>query len=359
MKKTAIFDKHKTLGAKLMPFGGFEMPVSYPDGINKECFAVRNNVGIFDVSHMGEFFVSGENAENFLQQLLTNDISKLKFGDAQYTAMCFEDGGIVDDLILFKRKTGFLLIVNASNIEKDFQWLDSQIIDNVILENRSDQYSLIAIQGPKSRELIESILKEKQHQKFYTFIEAEYSGEPVIISRTGYTGELGFEILGSHKAIVDLWNNSIDAGATPCGLAARDILRMEMKYCLYGNDMDEKTTPLEAGLGWITSFKKGGFTGMESIIDRKENGRNKKLIAFEMCERGIPRKDYEIFLDNEIVGRVTSGTQSPTLGAGIGLGYMSGENTNPGQEIAIAIRNNKAKAIIIQPPFIKETSLLT
>ena len=357
MNRTALYEEHKTLGAKLVPFGGFEMPVSYPAGIKKECYAVRNDVGIFDVSHMGEFQVKGNNAEIFLQTMLTNDVLKLNMGDAQYTVMCYDNGGIVDDLILYKIQDGYLLVVNASNIEKDFNWLEDHLQTNVILENLSDDCSLIAVQGPRSRSLIESILSEKQPQKFYTFNYLNFQDEEIMVSRTGYTGELGFEIMGPHEIIKQFWKDCINGGAAPIGLAARDILRMEMKYCLYGNDMDQNTTPIEAGLSWITSFDKGRFVGKDSMLNKKNRGKSIKLVAFEMLERGIPRKDYEIYIGDQCTGKVTSGTQSPTLNNGIGMGFVSADMSNPEQEIDILIRDKKTNAKIVKPPFIKHTSL--
>ena len=348
MNRTALYEEHKILGAKLVPFGGFEMPVNYPEGIKKECYAVRNDVGIFDVSHMGEFHVKGDNAKTFLQTSLTNNVLKLNIGDAQYTVMCYDNGGIVDDLILYKIQDGYLLVVNASNIEKDFNWLKDHLQTKVILENHSDDCSLIAVQGPRSRSLIELILGEKQPQRFYTFKYLNFQDEEIMVSRTGYTGELGYEIMGSHKIIKQFWKKCI---------AARDILRMEMKYCLYGNDLDQNTTPIEAGLSWITSFDKGGFIGKESMLNKKNRGKSIKLVAFEMLERGIPRKDYEIYIDDKCTGKVTSGTQSPTLNIGIGMGFVVANLSNPGQKIDILIRDKKVNAIIVNPPFIITTSL--
>ena len=356
MKKTALYEQHKKLNAKILPFSGYVMPITYPEGINYECSQIRNNVGIFDVSHMGQFRISGLKAEKFLQNILINNISKINVGDAQYTALCNEQGGIIDDLILYKENNSFLLIVNASNIEKNYNWIKSHIDEDVIFENESDQYSLIAIQGPKSRDVIEKIFNIEVKNKFYSFINCNYNNENLVISRTGYTGELGYELMGSNKAIVEIWEKCIDLNVVPCGLASRDILRIEMKYCLYGNDMNESITPYESNLGWITSLDKGDFIGKSSIIEKKNT---RKLVGFKMLERGIPRKDYKILIDGEIVGEVTSGTQSPTINTGIGLGRILYKNIKHGQEIEILIRNKKVKAQLYLEPFLDKTSLFS
>ena len=357
MKKTILYDKHYNLGAKILPFAGYSMPIVYPDGILSECKEVRNNVGIFDVSHMGQFRISGLGSKEFLQKLLINDITKLKVGDAQYTAMCNFEGGVIDDMILYKEKNSFLLIVNASNIDKNFDWMSKiNLSHNVKLDNISDQNSLIAIQGPNSRKTLESILNQKISNDFYTFIESSYKNSKIFISRTGYTGELGFEIMASNKTIQFLWDAFIDMKVKPCGLASRDILRIEMKYCLYGNDMDESVTPYESNLGWITSLNKGDFIGKDTIIKKRDTC---KLVGFKMLKRGIPRKGYEILQDNKVIGKVTSGTQSPVLNCGIGLARIKSDSIIHQKKIKILIRDKQVEAKLYLKPFIKKTSLKT
>ena len=355
MKKTILYDRHFNLGAKILPFAGYHMPIVYPDGILSECKEVRNNVGIFDVSHMGQFRISGSGSEEFLQKLLINDITKLKIGDAQYTAMCNYEGGVIDDMILYKEKKSFLLIVNASNIEKNFEWISKMNSSQIVnLNNISDQNSLIAIQGPNSRKAIENILNQNISNDFYTFIELSYKNRKIFISRTGYTGELGFEIMATNETIQILWDQFIDLGVKPCGLASRDILRIEMKYCLYGNDMDESITPYESNLGWITSTNKGDFIGKDKIIKKQDSY---KLVGFKMLERGIPRKGYEILYDNKVIGKVTSGTQSPVLNCGIGLARIKSDSVLHQQKIKILIRDKLVEAKLYLKPFIKKTSL--
>ena len=354
-KKTCLYNNHKNLGAKIIPFSGFEMPVNYSKGILSEYSSVRDNCGLFDVSHMGQFFIHGDKAYDFLQRLTINDVSKLNNYDAQYSAMCNEIGGIIDDLILYRMPKGYFMVVNAGNIDKNFKWLNNNIIDNVIIDNKSSDISLLAIQGPNTRKFLSKITDADLHFKFYSYIDADILGENIMLSRTGYTGELGFEIYGAHKHITKIWEELVNLGVEPCGLASRDILRMEMKYCLYGNDIDESTNPIEAGLSWITSMEKNSFIGKEKLIKNKPEF---KLIAFKMLERGIPRKDYDIKLDNLKIGRVTSGTQSFLLKSGIGLGYVKNNYNKVGQNIEISIRDRNIKAKIIDPPFIKKTSLL-
>ena len=357
IKETALYNIHVGLGAKLVSFSGYTMPISYPDGIQAEYFAVRNEAGIFDVSHMGEFFISGNDAQAFLQRMTINDVSKLQIGGAQYSAMCYPDGSVVDDIILFRKSDGYFIVVNASNIQKDFEWMNKYISNNVCLENVSENYSLIALQGPRSREILSKFSDVNLKMPFYSYMDGIVCEYSVMISRTGYTGELGFEIYGDNNSIVSIWNELINAGAKPAGLAARDILRMEMKYCLYGNDIDNTTNLIEAGLGWITALSKIDFIGREAISEIKDKGQSRQLIAFIMEERGIPRQGYEIFIDSKKVGVVTSGTQSPKLKKGIGLAYIDLPFHRVGQGIYIDIRNKFVPAQIIKPPFIKETSL--
>jgi len=355
MKKTSLYNHHLELGAKIVPFSGFEMPVNYSKGILHEYNVIRDNCGVFDVSHMGQFFIYGDKAYDFLQNMTINNVSKLDNYDAQYSAMCNENGGIIDDLILYKQPKGYFMVVNAGNIDKNLKWLNNNIIDNVIIEDRSMEMSLIAIQGPNTRNFLSKITDADLQIKFYSYINANILGGDILLSRTGYTGELGFELYGSHGDIVRIWEELICLGVEPCGLASRDILRMEMKYCLYGNDINEDTNPLEAGLSWITDMDKSTFIGQKKIISNQSNYR---LVAFQMLERGIPRKDYEINFNDSNIGRVTSGTQSFILNSGIGIGYIKNQYSKIDQEINIVIRNKNLKAKIIKPPFIKNTSLL-
>lgn len=357
IKETVLYNKHVELGAKLVPFGGFTMPVSYPEGIQAEYSSVRKEAGLFDVSHMGEFFISGDGAEEFLQRMTINDVTKLQEGYAQYSAMCYPDGGIIDDLILYRKSDGYFIVVNASNIQKDFEWLMKNVINEVNLENLSDTFSLIALQGPQSRKILSKLTNINLKMPFYSYEDGIVCGYSVMVSRTGYTGELGFEIYGDKNSIISIWNELVNAGAKPAGLAARDILRMEMKYSLYGNDIDDTTNPIEAGLSWVIALDKEEFIGKDAILEVKVNGQSRQLIAFIMEERGIPRQGYEIFIDSKKVGVVTSGTQSPILKTGIGLAYIDCPFHRPGQGIFIHIRNKFIPARIIKPPFIKETSL--
>jgi len=357
IKETALYNTHVELGAKLVSFGGYTMPISYPDGIQVEYFAVRNKAGIFDVSHMGELLISGNDAQAFLQRMTINDVSKLEVGGAQYSAMCYPDGGVVDDLILFRKSDGYFIVVNASNIQKDFEWMNQYLTDNVYLENVSGNYSLIALQGPKSREILSKFTDVNLEMPFYSYMDGIVCNNSVMVSRTGYTGELGFEIYGDNNSIVKIWSELVSAGAKPAGLAARDILRMEMKYCLYGNDIDDTTNPIEAGLSWITDLSKDEFMGKDTMVEVKKNGPIRQLIAFKMEERGIPRKGYEVFVDARKVGVVTSGTQSPILKKGIGLAYINFPFQKLEREIFISIREQLIPAKIIKPPFIKNTSL--
>ena len=357
MIKTSLHSHHERLSAKILPYAGFLMPISYPKGIASEYFSVRDKVGMFDVSHMGEFRITGLDAEKFLQKITINDVSRLDDNDIQYSAMCLDDGGIIDDLLLYKfNSTQFLMVVNASNIEKDFKWISKHASADLKIENVSNDYSLIALQGPDSRDVIERLFNISVKVPFYKFMEIYFNEQKIILSRTGYTGELGYEIYSDHKSAVEIWSRLIDLDVVPCGLAVRDILRMEMKYCLYGNDITEKTNPIEAGLGWITSLNKGNFIGKDAILTNKKVDR--KLVSFILLERGIPRKDYDIFSDKEKIGKVTSGTQSLKLKNGIGLGYVDVNYSDIGNEIYILIREKKVKAKIIKAPFIKNTSLL-
>ena len=359
MKSTALTKIHESLGAKMVPFAGYNMPVSY-EGVNAEHETVRNGVGVFDVSHMGEFLAIGEKALDLLQKVCSNDISKLKVGGAQYNCLPNNDGGIVDDLIVYRiRENEYLLVVNASNIEKDWEWISSHNDFGVELKNISDNFSLLAIQGPKAIEAMQSLTDtDLSAIKFYNFEVAPFAGiDHVIISATGYTGSGGFEIYCHNEYAEQLWEKVFEAGKDfgikPIGLAARDTLRLEMGYCLYGNDIDDTTSPIEAGLGWITKFTKD-FVNSEALKAEKENGPERKLVGFELTERGIPRHGYEIVdADGIVIGVVTSGTMSPSLSKGIGLGYVKVAYASPDSEIFIKVRNKNIPAKVVKLPFYK------
>ncbi|MDC1363325.1 glycine cleavage system aminomethyltransferase GcvT [Flavobacteriaceae bacterium] len=360
MKDTALSAIHAALGAKMVPFAGYNMPVSY-QGINIEHQTVREKVGVFDVSHMGEFFVTGPNALSLIQRVCSNDASKLEDGEAQYSCFPNEDGGVVDDLIVYRiAAEKWLLVVNASNIDKDWAWINAHNTMEASLENSSDHYSLLAIQGPKAIQAMQSLTQENLSAiKFYTFKINTFAGvENVIISATGYTGSGGFEIYCKNTQVAKIWTKVLEAGADwgiqPIGLAARDTLRLEMGYCLYGNDIDDTTSPLEAGLGWITKFNKD-FINSESLKKQKEIGVSKTLVGFELSQRGIPRQGYAIVdAQGNSIGRVTSGTMSPSMGKGIGLGYVPVALKEVGSQIHIQIRNKIVPAMVVKLPFYKK-----
>ncbi len=359
MKNTALTHIHESLGAKIVPFAGYNMPVQY-EGINAEHETVRNSVGVFDVSHMGEFLIEGENALDLIQRATSNDASTLEIGDAQYSCMPNATGGIVDDLIVYRIKDNtYLLVVNASNIEKDWNWISSLNDKNAEMKDLSEGYSLLAIQGPKAVEAMQSITSvDLASIPFYKFKIGDFAGiEHVIISATGYTGSGGFEIYCKNDEAEQIWNKVFEAGKDfgikPIGLAARDTLRLEMGYCLYGNDIDDTTSPIEAGLGWITKFTKD-FTNSEGIKLQKEEGVNRRLKAFELDERGIPRQGYDIVDENgSKIGHVTSGTMSPSLKKGIGMGYVNKVHTKLGTKLFIQVRNKAVPATIVRLPFYK------
>jgi len=359
MKNTALTHIHEALGAKLVPFAGYNMPVQY-EGINIEHETVRKGVGVFDVSHMGEFLITGPNALALIQKVCSNDAAKLFDGKAQYSCLPNNDGGIVDDLIIYRlNEEKYLLVVNAANIQKDWDWISSHNDVGAELKNLSDDYSLLAIQGPKAAEAMQSLTSvDLENMKYYTFEVADFAGiEHVIISATGYTGSGGFEIYCKNTEVEQVWNKVMEAGANygikPIGLAARDTLRLEMGFCLYGNDINDTTSPIEAGLGWITKFTKE-FTNSENLKSQKEHGTDRKLVAFELDERGIPRHDYDIVDSNgKKIGIVTSGTMSPSLKKGIGLGYVPSIFTDIGSKIYIQIRKNKIPATVVKLPFYK------
>lgn len=359
MKEIALTNKHISLGAKMVPFAGYNMPVQY-EGINAEHATVRQGVGVFDVSHMGEFILKGENALDLIQRVTSNDASKLYDGKIQYSCLPNETGGIVDDLLVYRiDEKSYMLVVNASNIEKDWNWIQQYNTNGVEMHNISDKTSLLAVQGPKAAEALQSLTDvDLASMEYYTFVKGQFAGvDNVLISATGYTGAGGFEIYFDNEHADKIWDAIFEAGASlgikPIGLGARDTLRLEMGFCLYGNDIDDNTSPIEAGLGWITKFTKE-FTNSEALKAQKEAGVKSKLVGFEMIDRGIPRHDYEIVdAEGNVIGRVTSGTQAPSLQKAIGMGYVTKEFSKEGTEIYISIRNNKVKAKVVKFPFYK------
>lgn len=360
MKHTPFTDKHIALGAKMAAFAGYHMPISY-SGINDEHQAVRTNAGIFDVSHMGEFIVKGEKALELIQRVTTNDASKLTAGKAQYSALTNDQGGIVDDLIVYclEENKAYMLVVNASNIEKDWKWISKHNTHHAEMHNISDRTCLLAIQGPNATKMMQALTDiDILNLKYYTFVKGKFAGvDNVIVSATGYTGAGGIEIYFEDKdgAANTIWNKIFEVGAPaglkPIGLGARDTLRLEMGYCLYGNDIDDSTSPLEAGLGWITKFAKE-FTASAFLEEQKKNGVPRKLVGFEMLDKGIPRHDYEIKdFSGMVIGKVTSGTQSPSLGKAIGLGYVSTVFSHIDTKIYIKVRDKLLLAKVIKLPF--------
>jgi aminomethyltransferase len=361
MKNIALNDIHIKAGAKMVPFAGYNMPVQYA-GINAEHETVRKGVGVFDVSHMGEFILKGDHALELIQRVSSNDASKLYDGKVQYACLPNTNGGIVDDLLVYRidEKT-YMLVVNASNIEKDWNWISGYNTDGVDMKDISDRTSLLAVQGPKAAEALQSLTDiDLGSMEYYTFNKGKFAGiDNVLVSATGYTGAGGFELYVDNAHAEQIWEAIFKAGEPfgikPIGLGARDTLRLEMGFCLYGNDIDDHTSPLEAGLGWVTKFTKD-FTNSAALQQQKLDGVKQKLVGFEMVDRGIPRHDYEIVDgDGHTIGKVTSGTQSPSLQKAIGLGYVKNEFAKEGTEIFIKIRDNNVKAKIVKPPFYKAT----
>lgn len=358
MKRTPLFNKHVSLGAKMVPFAGFEMPVQY-SGLTEEHFAVREKAGLFDVSHMGQFFIEGPGAKDLLQYVATNNADALKDGKAQYTCLTNENGGIVDDLIVYKMADEkYFVVVNASNIDKDWNHISNHNTFGAIMTNASDEMSLLAIQGPKATEILQKLTPvQLQDLPYYHFTIGEVAGvQDVIISNTGYTGSGGFEIYFKNEDAEKLWDELMSAGEEfgmlPCGLGARDTLRLEKGFCLYGNDLDDHTTPLEAGLGWITKFDKD-FVAKDILEKQKSEGVTKKLAGFEMQEKAIPRNGYPVVdAEGKTIGKVTSGTMSPMKKTGIGLAYLDTDFTKVGTEIFIQIRNKNIPAQVVKPPFV-------
>lgn len=360
MKSTALTNKHISLGAKMVPFAGYNMPVSY-SGLNDEHQAVRSSVGVFDVSHMGEFILKGANALDLIQRVTSNDASVLTDGKAQYSCLPNNTGGIVDDLIVYKVDAEtYMLVVNASNIDKDWNWISSHNTKGVDMKNISEDTSLLAIQGPNAIHALQKLTDVKLADiPYYSFVKGKFNGvDNVVISNTGYTGAGGFELYFENQYAEKMWDAIFEAGKEfdikPIGLGARDTLRLEMGFCLYGNDIDDTTSPIEAGLGWITKFTKE-FTNKAAIEQHKLQGVTKKLVGFEMIDRGIPRHDYEIAdAAGNIIGKVTSGTQSPSLNKAIGLGYVKTEFSKPDSEIFVVIRDKAIKAKVTKIPFLKK-----
>ncbi len=360
LQETVLVNVHKALGAKMVPFAGYLMPVQY-EGINAEHDTVRNRVGVFDVSHMGEFILKGEGALELIQRVTSNDASKLSPGKAQYSCLPNEQGGIVDDLLVYCLEDGnWMLVVNASNIDKDWNWIQQFNTGNVEMLNISERTSLLAVQGPRALETVQKLTStDLSAIPYYSFTKGEVAGcRNVLISNTGYTGAGGFELYIENQHAETIWQALMEAGAEfgikPCGLGARDTLRLEMAFCLYGNDIDDTTSPLEAGLGWITRFTKD-FTNSAALKAQKEAGLQRKLVGFEMVDKGIPRHGYEITdADGNVIGVVTSGTQSPTLQKAIGMGYVQSDFSTAGTGIYIKIRDKAIKASVVKTPFIQK-----
>lgn len=358
-KRIPLHHVHEELGAKMMPFAGFEMPVRYSSD-KEEHLCVRERVGVFDVSHMGEFMLEGPKALDLIQKVTSNDASKIVDGQAQYTCMPNETGGIVDDLLVYRfHQEKYMLVVNASNIEKDWQWIAQRNNEGVRMTDVSDDTVLLAVQGPTATEILQKLTDiNLEEVGFYRFTEGKLAGQDMIISGTGYTGESGFELYIPKAGAEQVWNQIFEAGEPygikPIGLGARDTLRLEMALCLYGNDITDETSPLEAGLGWITKFTKA-FTHAENLKKQKEEGVTRKLVGFEMLDRGVPRNGYELLNeDGEVIGHVTSGTMSPSLEKGIGMGYVQKAYASPGTGIKVKVRKKELRAQVVKRPFLKK-----
>jgi aminomethyltransferase len=363
LKHTPLFEEHQRLGGKIVPFAGWEMPVQYPAGIIAEHHAVRRAAGLFDVSHMGELDVRGGDALGFLQYVTTNDVSKLAVGQAQYSAFCREDGGVVDDCIVYRFADHYMVVVNASNIDKDRDWI-AQYADRfgTTLTDRSDETGLVALQGPAAQRILAPLTAtDLDDIAYYHFREGDVAGVPAVISRTGYTGEDGFELYVPADRTAELWRALLEAGQPdgimPAGLGARDSLRLEMGYALYGNDVDDGRTPLEAGLGWITKLDKGDFSGRDAMLRQKEQGLAERLVGFICQERGFPRHGYAVHIDGQPAGTVTSGGVSPMLQQGVGMAYVPAAAAKPGTRIDIMVRDKPIPAEVVRPPFYREGSV--
>ena len=363
LRKTPLYDAHVKHRGKLVPFAGFEMSVQYPTGINAEHNGVRTGAGLFDVCHMGEFVLRGPEALDLIQKITVNDATNLDVWQAQYSAMCLEHGGIIDDLLVYRGPDHYMLVVNASNKEKDLAWVLKQAGGfDVEVQDKSDETALLAIQGPRAAEIVQGLTETNLDGiGYYRFALGAVAGIEGVISRTGYTGEDGFELYIPVDGAMDLWTALMDVGADkdliPAGLGCRDSLRLEMGYALYGNDLDDDHTPLESGLGWITKLGKGDFIGRDVLVKQKEEGVTRRLVGFTLIEKGFPRHGYPITSGEEDVGVVTSGVVSPTLGIGVGMGYVPTELAKAGSEIGVRIRNKIIPAIVQRPPFYTEGSI--
>jgi aminomethyltransferase len=357
LKRTPLYDSHVAADAKIVSFAGFEMPVQYPTGITAEHRAVREAAGLFDVSHMGEFVVRGPQALELVQHVSVNDAAKIEVGQAQYSAMCLEDGGIVDDLLVYRFRDHYMLVVNASNLAKDWAWIvhQSEAFD-CELQDVSERTGLIALQGPSARDILRPLASiEVDEVKYYRFTEGEVAGVPAVISGTGYTGEDGFELYVDADGARELWDALLEAGAgaglIPVGLGARDSLRLEMGYALYGNDLDEQHTTLESGLGWVTKLDKGDFVGRDALVAQKKAGVTRRLVAMCLQTRGFPRPGYDVTHGGEVVGKVTSGTVSPSLGIGVAMGYVPTELSEPGTMLQIDVHGRPTEVAVQRTPF--------
>lgn len=358
LKEIALKEKHIELGAKMVPFAGFSMPLQYT-GLTDEHLNVRSNVGVFDVSHMGEFMVTGEGALDLIQRITSNDASKLSVGKVQYSCFPNNDGGIVDDLLVYQLgEQEYMLVVNGANLDKDWGWVTKHNTTGVDIKNMSDNISLLAVQGPNAQKMIQPLTNMDLDMVYYTVQRGTFAGvENVIVSSTGYTGAGGFEVYFENKDAETIWNAIQEAGKAVdmkmAGLACRDTLRLEMGFCLYGNDINDTTSPIEAGLGWITKFTKD-FVNSDALKQQKEEGVTRKLVGFELLERGIPRQHYKIVDANgNEIGEVTSGTMAPSLNKAIGMGYVKTEFSKVDSEIYIEIRNKNIKAKVVKMPFYK------
>ena len=363
LRRTPLHDRHRELGGKLVPFAGFEMPVQYPTGIRAEHQAVRETAGLFDVSHMGEFEVRGPEALALVQRVTVNDASKVAVGQAQYSAMCRPGGGVIDDLLVYRFPDRWMLVVNAANLEKDLEWIREHVDGSgAAVDDRSEDTALLALQGPVAREILRPLVEvDLDDIRYYRFREARVAGRPAVISATGYTGEDGFELYLPAADAPAVWDALLEEGSgdglVPAGLGARDSLRLEMGYALYGNDLDEEHTALESGLGWIVKLDKGDFVGREALARQREEGVTRRLVGLRLTERGFPRPGYGILSDGDPVGEVTSGTLSPTLGEGIAMGYVPAGLAAPGTEVEVEIRGRPTSAVVQRPPFYTDGSI--
>ena len=362
LKRTPLYDEHVRLDAKIVPFAGFEMPVQYPTGITAEHRAVRETAGLFDVSHMGEFRIVGKDALDLIQRVTVNDASRMEVGQAQYSAMCFEDGGVVDDLLIYRFQDDYMLVVNAANLEKDLEWIRTHAAGlDVEVRDDSDTVALLALQGPEARPILQPLASVPLDDiRYYRFAEGDVAGVPAVISATGYTGEDGFELYVPAAEAAGLWRRILEEGGgrvVPAGLGARDSLRLEVGYPLYGNDLDAEHTVLESGLGWITKLDKGDFVGGEALRAQKEGGLERRLVGLTIRERGFPRPGYPILAEGDEVGVLTSGTVSPSLGYGVALGYVPLAFTQEGTSLEVDARGRRLTAVVTRPPFFKEGSI--